>query len=197
MKNLPLLTAALIILSGCLATAPQPTPVSDPTRRLEFPGFSVQSPPGEGWFMLPPKEGQVGFIKAIGSKNHTFSTYVFISSLPEEAHFETPDDFLIYVKRENERASTPRFWTLEGEEVLDTTLAPYCVRHNLKVADRGALLTEIPILEIHSYSCLHPDSPKWFINLGYSDRSIQGWITETLREEGEAFIKNFKFAPMK
>lgn len=198
MKNLPLLAVALIILSGCLATAPRLTPVSDPTRRLEFPGFSVQPPPGEGWLILPPKEGQVVFAKEAGSKNHTFATYVVVSRLPEQVRFETPDDFLAYVKSVEAPKNTWRFWILEYyEEVLDTTFAPYCVRYDYKLADRGAFLTEIPILDIHGYSCLHPDSKKWLIRVNYSDRSMQGEITKTLREEGEAFIKNFRFTPIK
>jgi len=42
--------------AGCNETAPDVIPISDPTRRIEFEGFSILPPRAEGWDRLNSKE---------------------------------------------------------------------------------------------------------------------------------------------
>src|SRR5205814_6295293 len=58
-RALPMVAAALSIAACAAASSrtwpgSQPVRITDPTRRIQFRGFSVLPPTGPGWFAMPP-----------------------------------------------------------------------------------------------------------------------------------------------
>lgn len=70
--------ASLVLVSG--ASAQRPTPVTDPTQRLEFQGFSIVPPNGKDWFIVAPQTvpdpsaAAVLFFKAVGKMHSLYAS---------------------------------------------------------------------------------------------------------------------------
>jgi hypothetical protein len=173
-------------------------PDAGQTTRLNFQGYSIFPPPGSNWQVLQKEQNNIVFTKDLKSKTHTFVANVF--AVPLTIGFETPEDFLNFIKKSKDANIEPRrFRMLENEVVLDDAYGPYCVRYHQKAVDRGALSSgKAPylILDTYGYACIHPDTPELAVDIGYSERFAPGESNAELREEGQQFIRGLKFTPL-
>src|SRR5712691_3912105 len=186
-----LLTFSLA-LTGCAAPRPTFTPLTDPGVRISLHGFSVVSPTSEGWSASRGGQFDVGYVKPIGSRTHTFGLTAV--GVPFTLQFGTPQEFLEYVKTSKEADTDPkRFRTLDRDAHIEPTLGPFCVRYHQKVEDHAAVNKEGPylILDAVSVTCVHPQSPTLVIDVGYHDRYKLGELPGPI-QEGEQFIKSLQ-----
>lgn len=185
---------------GC-AGGPQLIPVTDPTQRLEFEGFSILPPKGENWFMAPPALRQqqgpdviVSFLKLATppSKTHTVAATVRGGRVPFSAGSRAE---LLQKFAQASFEQTKRNRPVSVNISPDRILSPDCVRYDATVEDRGVpgYPGSIYILDQHGFICLHPGLPDAAINIQYSQRRLQEEPPLALKTEGEPFVKSFLF----
>ena len=186
----------LVALAGCVAAGPAFVPMTAPGTRISLRGYSVVSPSGEGWLVSQRGQFDIGYIKTIGSRTHTFG--LTAAGAPFTLRFDTPQDFLEYVKKSKETGSDPkRFRTLDRDATIDPTHGSYCVRYHEKVEDHAAANAEgspYLILEAWGVACVSPLSPALVVDIGYHDRYKPGELPGPV-QEGEQFIDSLQFGP--
>jgi hypothetical protein len=94
-----------------------------------------------------------------------------------------------------------RFRILEYKQALDRSLGVDCVRPDVVYEERdnprapGSVL----VISVHGFMCRHPHVPTLGIILFYSERFVEGeqsLLTETLKQEAEAFLRSVVFKPV-
>ena len=192
---------ATVITVGCPAVRLNLVPVTDPTQRLEFQGFSILPPQGENWFVAPPElrrqQGSdliVSFLKMLSppSVTHTIAAVVRGGRvrLSGRSSAEVLQKFA-----QGYSEPTERHRPVSVKTSLDNTLGADCVRYDGTVEDRGAPVHpgSVYILEFHGFICFHPHLQGQVIHLEYSQRRLQGEQPLSLEAEGEPFLKSLVF----
>lgn len=200
---MPTVRAWMIFLSVAIglvghAEGQQRIPVTNPTQRLEFEGFSILPPQGENWFMTAGLREVQGAIVIVSfgkrltppSKTHTVTATVSAVRLPDSAGNRA--------ERLQKYAQIPpsgRFRVVSVNISPDTTLAPDCVRIDATSEDRGVPghPDSIFIMDQHSFVCFHPYFPDAAIDIQYSQRRLQEEAPLSLEAEGEPFVKSLIF----
>src|SRR5262245_17967968 len=70
------LCLAVVFTAGCAVPGPPLTPVTDPSQRLAFTGFSILPPRGSGWYISVREFGGIFFGKPAtkpANPAHTFA----------------------------------------------------------------------------------------------------------------------------
>lgn len=192
-----LLISACAIAAGCAATAPSLTPISDPTRRLEFDGFSILPPRGGGWVRVEPPlqvdpnlTAKAYFIKRLTegvtspSELHRLTAVVRTLNVGD-VKIENPIDFLESVAM-----------GFSGKSFLDKCLGRDCVRYQSTSEHRNPQFPGfVFIISKHGFVVLHPASPTLVINVEYRQyyaRGLQPLSAEALEREVEPFHKSLE-----
>lgn len=199
----PLFFATFVSVSAGWAAIPDLIPVTDPNQRLEFEGFSILPPKGENWFMAPPEllRGQdvkkaAEFVKMFTppSVTHTIVARVTAAKIPvpSKSRVELLQDIAQAKKQD---MSTGRHRLITIKTALDKSLGSDCLRYDVTAEDRGALMYpgSVYIVDIHGFTCFHPDSTSYLIQAEYSQRRLQEEAPLSLEAEGEAFLKDLVF----
>jgi len=205
---------ALIVLiaTGC-AGFPSSVPVTDPTVRMEFPGFSVLPPPGDGWSLRRAQyHGMdlIGFRKELGNPTHTVAATVAEHSVrPDLVQFADyhlkPEVFARFVEEGLVRSNPPpprgRMRNLKYTVEPDSRLG-YCARQITKAEDVGSPFAKdtkegFLLQEDFAYFCLHPDSPTVAVEIDVSEQAradeLLGQDSVTIKEIRERFFAGFQF----
>jgi hypothetical protein len=198
----------IVVLSFTGCATPEFVPIKDPTVRIESYGFSILPPQGSGWYRREDihLEGSdiVAIGKQSGSKTHTISVVIarhtgFNPALVGFAEYATnPEVFVAYVKSNALQKNPPggRMRFLDLSAVPDTEFG-YCVKVHAKFEDLGSpVAPQILIQEDWDYSCLHPDSSRVIIEIGFSERGLPGENDPSLTYIREQFFKSFHFRPL-
>lgn len=180
------------------------TPVTAPTQRLEFPGFSILPPRGDNWFIAPsmslaPNVTYVAaFAKQTRERTYTIRAAVLTVDMKDE-RFGSPTEFLRVVERaiEEEMKTSPRHRLLASRVSLESSLGSNCVVYDQTVEDSGVpqFPGSIFILTMHGFRCAHPHWPRYVIDVGYSQRVPRGDQTLSVEAEVEPFLKSLMFTP--
>lgn len=205
LKRLALLATAGLIVAAC-AGGPKLIPIGDSTQRVEFDGFSILPPEGNGWLMLesPPKTvpgltTKAYFIKRLTeevtwpSKLHRLTAVIRTISYGD-VKFESRAELLRHLAGE--------FSGQSGKTYLDKCLARDCVRYE---STRGGLSNPhfpgfVFVISKQGFLVLHPDSPNLVINLEYRQYYAQGKqpiSVEALETEVEPFQQSLEFRPLR
>jgi tetratricopeptide (TPR) repeat protein len=194
-----LLIQACIISAVCDAGPDlKPRPITNPTQRVEFDGFSILPPRAKGWIRLeqPPQSGP----------NWTVKSY-FIKRLKEEV--KSPSDLhrLTAVVRtfnaEGLKIENPIDFLKEiaggfsRESFLDKCLGRDCVRYQSTEAQENPRFPgSVFLINKRGSVILHPDSPTLVINVEYRQYYARGahpLSAEALETEVEPFQKSLEF----
>ncbi len=190
---------------GC-AGGPQLIPVTDPTQRLEFEGFSILPPQGDNWFMAPPalrkQQGPfmiVSFLKLATPPSKTHTVVATVRGGRVSISAGSRADLIQKMALGWYFEQTDRFRPVSVTIAPDKTLAPDCVRYDGTVEDRGVpgYPGSVFIMDHHGFVCLHPDLPDAVIDIQYSQRRLQGEPPLALEAEGEPFVKSLLFTRLK
>lgn len=195
--------ATIISVSKGFAAEPGLIPITDPTRRFEFEGFSILPPKGENWFMpsveLLQKQGVtngVQFWKMLTPPSVTHTIVANVSAVKVPMPSRSRAELLQELAQVKEREmSTGRHRLISIKTTLDNSLGSDCLRYDVSAEDRGALVNQgsVYILDTHGFACLHPDITSYLIEAEYSQRRLQGEQPLSLEAEGEAFLKTLVF----
>lgn len=189
--------ASLVLVGGALGQ--RPTPITDPTRRLEFQGFSILPPSGKDWFIVVPQtvpdpsaETAV-FFKVVG-KMHSIGASVKIYAPIATQTLQDLESFVL-----EEAKSDPRFKPLKTKTSLDKCLGYDCVRIDLLFEDHAPrdFPGTVLMLTRQGFIVPHPDTPGFYIWVEYSQRFPPGRESYPVETELEPFLKSLVFTPMR
>lgn len=192
------LRASLVLVSAA-AVAQRRTPITDPTQRLEFEGFSILPPSGKDWFIVEPRtvpdpsaKGAL-FGKVVGKMHSLYASanlYAPIATL-------TLEDVQSSVLEEAE--SNPRFKPLKAKASRHKCLGYDCVGIDLLFEDHaprdapGSVL----MLSRQGFIVPHPGARGFYIWVEYSQRFPPGTKPYPLEAELESFLKSLAFTPIR
>ena len=197
LRRLALLAVVALIAVAC-AGGPRLSPISDPSQRLKFDGFSILPPRGSGWLMVepPPKTGSSAIAKAYfikrqpegrmpPSKKHRLTAVIRTISLGD-VKFENRAELLRHVAGELSGHS--------GKVYLDKCLALDCAKYEFTSEHRDNVINAL------GFVVLHPDFPKLIVNLEYRQyyaQGIQPIPVEALEYQVEPFQQSLEFRPLR
>jgi hypothetical protein len=198
---------AVVALIGCAAS--EFVPVKDPTVRIEAYGCSILPPLGPDWYRRPDLHLRgldgVVFAKQSGSTTHnTIGAMVLRrtgfnpASIGFAEYATNPEVFAAYVKATAQQAHPPgsRMRFLEHSVVPDTQFG-YCAKEHAKFENRGSpFAPQVLIQEDWSFSCLHPNSSRVMIQIGFSERGLPGESDPSLTNVREQFLRSLQFRPL-
>jgi hypothetical protein len=197
-----LLIQACIISAVCDAGSDlRPRPITNPTQRVEFDGFSILPPRAKGWIRLeqPPKIGPHWTVRAYFIKRlkeevkspfdlHRLSAVVRTSNV-EGLKIENHIDFLKEIAK-----------GLSGESFLDKCFGRDCVRYqSTKTQKNPRFPGSVFLISKRGSVLLHPDSPTLLIMVEYRQYYAQGaqpLSAEALETEVEPFQESLEFTPL-
>jgi hypothetical protein len=194
--------AALVAGMAVVGCAPTLVAVN-PTQRVELDGVSVLPPAGQSWYVGPRDGRHIMFGRMPPRPPHTIAAMTLVDKIEIGGAVLGPVRNAQDLKEVTERRlqSGGRFTTIEASVRLDTTMAE-CVRVDAVQEERdnprfpGVVL----VLVTHVLHCLHPRNPDYVVSVGYSERYPRGqqaFSAETLRDEGEPFIRSATFTPVR
>lgn len=183
---------AIALAPGAVQAQLHAIPVTAPDAVYEFPGYSVQAPPGKDWFELRRDARNVFFGKKLVSRTHALIATALSAPITEK--FDKPENFRDYVAKaplERDDRST----LLEHRVELDDSAGGYCVRFYTRALDRGAVNARGNplLLETYGVSCLHPADAGVAVTVSYSERGELSETSAELRAQGERFVASLKF----
>jgi tetratricopeptide (TPR) repeat protein len=193
--------SACVIAAGCAAAGPSPKVIADPTQRIEFDGFSILPPRGEGWVVLDPAP-------QVDPKVMAVKAY-FVKRLTEGATSPSRLHRLTAVVRTVEigdligsRAHLLQSIAGRFSGVLDTCFRGECVRYENTTEDRSnpAFPGLVFVISKQGLVVLHPDSPTLAINVEYRQYHAQGVTplsAEALEREVEPFQRSLEFTAVR
>ena len=202
-----------LVAPGC-AIGPRITPVTDPTQRLQFPGFSILPPKGDSWFIVeslptPPNWTlHVALLKKLRetikrpSEFHLIYAFVKTQSLGNVT-FGNRTELLQYLaqalENENRGNPDPRVRNLESKASLDKYLGWDCIRYEIRWESHNppAFPGFIFLHTVRGFQFLHPDSSTLVIDISYSERYLRGQQSIPLEAEIEPFLRSLVFTPVR
>jgi hypothetical protein len=191
------------LCAGCTeaeggTVSPVAAPAEPPPRRLEFPGFSILPPPGEGWERLTNR-GAARLLLAFDG------LFVKVVSPKELAH--------VYVAGHRTSGGSAGAKILaeafarfiksrDASSVMlpGATALPNCLRWEMMREATDYLHgiqfghTSARVSQYQGYLCSHPDAPAYVVEIGYVDTVVKGEAMSTVGQ-GEAFLHSLGLTP--
>jgi hypothetical protein len=218
MKYLALATtipASIALLFGCVAPLPlnyglSPIPVDGRLKdRIQFAGVSFLAPRGEDWIALPlacsePPVAQhyASFGKAkpegpgsTSRATHTVAAQVMALDVGDRKFRDTTEFKRYWDARAQVGVQTsPRHRLMASAVTIDGTLGSMCVKYRLEIEDTGApaFPGSVLTLDVTGYRCLHPLSPRYAVDIAYSQRYPKGELPVAMENEVDPFLKSLR-----
>lgn len=195
--------SALVLITSLSACATDPfLPVTDPARRIDLNGASVEAPRGTGWKMATSPDGtRVFYIKTSpderrqAERKHTMIASARTKDLGRS--FANAEEYRSYVEKEQrDPLSDPaRYTIVELKSVAVTEPASVCIRFDMLWEDRGvAGYHGTPFVgDAQALHCLHPRNPRQEVVIGYSERRLKDDPPLTVTDELNPFMRSLRF----
>ncbi len=202
MAVLAVLVAAVLIGQ---ARRPRATPITNPTERLEFQGFSILPPRGERWFIVepqaapvPPWKWAVVFFKVV-AKIHSIHAWVMTTDLRYVADVTSKSrtELLQDLASAGLEYENPRFKPIDVKTSLDECLGYDCVRYKqvVEVHSPRDFSGSVLIMIREGFIVPLPHSPTSYIWFEYSQRFPRGQKPFPIEAELEPFLTSLAFTP--
>jgi tetratricopeptide (TPR) repeat protein len=197
------------IVAGCNATKPDLTPISDPTQRLEFEGFSILPPRAKGWNRLIWMEQQQPKAVPNVPVRALFAVRAyFIKRLSEEATSPSGLHRLTAVVRtfnvEDLKVESHIGFLKEmaegfsGETFLDKFFGRDCFRYqSTSEVQNPKFPNSVFVISKHGFVLPQPTSSTLFIMVEYRQyyaQGVQPLSAEALKREVEPFQNSLEFS---
>lgn len=190
-----------VAVAGC---APTLVAVKDPTQRAEMDGVSVLPSAGQPWHVGPRDSRHILFMRRPPDSPHTIGAMALVDKIEIGGAVLGPIRNAQDLKEVTERRlqSGGRFVTIESNVRPDTSMGTECVQVDAVQEERNnpRFPDAVLVLVSHAVDCLHPRSPGYVVSVSYSERYPKGqqpFSAETLRAEGEPFIRSATFTPVR
>lgn len=203
-KSFTLVLASSVLLSACATTLTQ-TPISDPSKRLEFEKFSILPPQGDNWFIVLSKPDdnftllakQIDTATPLGFKSfqpHTIRALVKAKDT-KPGLVGSQQEFFDSIQQSEKANTSSRFTVLKESYSLHEKVGEYCVIVDKLSEDRGVPNDpgSVYIFQENKLFCFDPKS-RLMLTAGCSQRApnMKGIID--LKDECEPFINSIRFS---
>ena len=190
------------LCAGCMPRhyGPKVFPIEDPSKPIEFQGFSILPPQGGAWKIADKTQYNAMIGKdAIGTKKGPHTFVAMVRTFTIENDFDKKEDFLQYFKKKLEESLDPRFTLKKSDVRLHERGDALCVKYDQLSEDRGVpgFQDSVFQMDLHCIACRHPDNPKMIIDVGYSQRVPPGADRVPMEAEGEPYLNRLRFTPLK
>ena len=184
-KHIALSLTLVCWLVGCAAApgyiGPNRVRTSDAARSLQYRGFSVQPPRGEGWYLLvnEQKGDNMIFRKELSGTTHSFFVAVTLFGLRDGESIEQFGERL----RNTRSGEPPRLEVLSSEQAVDHS---GCVQYRIRLRDNGAVNAPGVPLELREegLACVHPTLSGAVLNARVSERGASSELDDRLVHQG-------------
>jgi len=212
--------AACVVPRGSVSWPESGAPAPDPTRRLELQGFSIMPPGGgERWPIpgaavvhadrasFPPTPpltvplesvaaGQLFFSKRADLKDASHTIVAGVVTLDGKGAGNATD-LQKQVAAEVAMPIGTRYRLVRSDVSVDVSLGPNCVRYETAKEDQ-----DVPgfpgivfLTTARAHRCLHPQWPRYAIEVVYTERRRQGQEPVAVDAEVETFLGSLRFTP--
>ncbi|HEY5999593.1 MAG TPA: hypothetical protein VI078_09890 [bacterium] len=195
MEGVKAIAVIFIALAGCATTAAGTKIAVTKDTQRNFNGFSISPPQGSGWFAIRLKDDWVAFEKRATSLKHR--VIAGVDRYPAKQAFNTPEEYLAYVRNTYFQASPKYYEVVSKEADLNPRYGEYCVRYQYKYKDTAMKRPrDVPYVvhEGQCYVCLHPEAREYEFNICWSEEYAPGQEDAEIRAEKPDFIEHFAFS---
>lgn len=166
--------------------------------RVSTMGFSIEPPPGKGWYETHKNKSLI-YLKKTNPYKYSFQTKA--TEINFSKSIQLKDDFIKYVHNK-------KIHSLQGVNYKNAKLdysiekkdAALCVKYKYIYEDHGyknLKKNEYVIIKNNGLVCIHPDIPTNGIELSYLEKTISSSIQQSYIKEGEKFLNGLAFVSRK
>jgi hypothetical protein len=194
------LSAGLIVCAQVLAQESARTDSGDAApARVYMAGFSILLPADVDWQPVRREPFGITLAKPGKQKQSGFVVTAQLIGVP----LETPSDkaLLDYVKASREVSTDrSRFMLVASEERISDGRPERCVKYHTTVEDHaqaGNGAGPVYLLDVHGYSCVHPQDPNVGLDFSYAVRAPREENAEERADNAEGLLREIKFEAFK
>lgn len=192
-----------VAVAGCFgAAAPRGGPAPEP--RVVLDGFSVLPPHGPDWLVAPPEAAEENQVLIFGKRlrdrppaRAADVRSVVAAALVLDFRDDGPRT-AAELQRWSEQAAAalpPRRRLVQATAAPQPAAGAQCVRYAVTTEEPGAApyASETFVSATRGVRCLHPQWPRYAIDLGYSQRYLSGLAPLALDAEADPFLAGLRF----
>ncbi len=187
------LIISLFFLTGCVEKSKYHRVQNTDPRHSTF-GFSVEPPPGKGWYEKH-KDNSLIYLKKTDPNRYSLQTKA--TEINFNRTIEIKEAFVLYLKEKKTIAQTG---TKHRNDKLDYTiegkLSTLCVKYTHQYEDHGyknLKKNEYVIVKNNGLICIHPEVPTNGIEISYMEKSLSSNHHQSYLNEGEMFLNSLSF----
>jgi hypothetical protein len=185
----------IVFSTGC---GPQFIRMEKPNTPIERPTYTILSPHGDGWlFHEEDAASQHALFFHLLPKSTSHTIYANVIEVPSYAKFKTPDEFLSFIKNQEQVGfNYKRFSIIDEDMKLDNRFGDYSVLHYSKIEDHGAANPgKYPylIMETYTYFFIHPHAKNLMIMTSYSERGGIDELDKDFKAKAILFMEGLRF----
>lgn len=191
LKYLIIFAFAFILIGNCDAAKEELILVPEDAGRFSQLGLSILPPEGGDWYVLANNpNGGLMFSKSLDGENHTLVCSFTVVPLKKE--FKNHDNYLDYVKKQQENMSRRRFKGIKTKYELNNRFGEYSVEYTMSAKDtkRKTSDGEYLFLKTHGYTFVHPKDSGYAVDIVHSERGVSESFTSSFENVGKEFINN-------
>jgi len=201
MKTLKIQTTTAILVSlfflvGCAAEKKYYHVISHKPR-VSTMGFSIEPPPGKGWYERL-KNNSLIYLKKTDANKYSLQTKVTEINLARSMQMK--NDFVKHVQKNmvktlldtRHKNAKLNFFTEDKPSTL-------CVKYTYQYEDHGyknLRRNEFVIVKNNGRVCMHPDVPRNGIEISYLEKTLSSSKHRSYIDEGEKFLDSLSFRPV-
>ncbi len=156
--------------------------------RRQFPGFSLAPPAGDAWRLEGRSATSVLWQRETGDPETNFAFAVLAGQAPTSVRSQ-PELVAFLAAMGSAPPPSPNLELVSSTAEAVDGAGDACARHESRVRDIAAGT----VLDVVGIACLHPDYPGRMYDVQFSHRGRAEQLDESLRLEGEALLKSFRF----
>ena len=184
---------SLFFLVGC-AEKKKYYRVRDHKPRQSTMGFSIEPPPGKGWYEKH-KNNSLIYLKKTDPNKYSLQTKA--TEIRFSKSIQLKDDFIKYVhNRKVKPLLSSKHKNAKLDYFIETKHSTLCVKYKYSYEDHGyknLKKNEYVIIINNGLVCKHPNIPTNGIELSYMEKSLSSVHHQSFLKEGEMFLNSLAF----
>lgn len=160
-------------------------------------GFSIEPPPGKGWYEKH-KDDSLIYLKKTDANQYSLQTKATEINFSKSIRLK--DDFIKYVH--DKKAKTllgTKHKNAKIDYLIEEKRSTFCVKYKYCYEDhnyKNLKKNEFVIIKNNGLVCMHPDVPTNGIELSYMEKTLSSAHHQSYLNEGEMFLNSLAFVSM-
>ena len=187
---------SLLFLVGCAEKKKYYRVISHTPRRSTF-GFSIEPPPGKGWYEKH-KDESIIYLKKTDANQYSLQTKATEINLSKSIQLK--EEFIKYVHEKKAKTLVgTRHKNAKLDYLIEEKRSTLCVKYTVRYEDHGyknLKKDDYVIIKNNGLICMHPDVPTNGIELSYMEKTLSSTHHQSYLNEGEMFLNSLAFVSM-